>query len=143
MKDFCENQYCENPGVKVVPVSVNESSDQRRTLCTTCEEAYTWGVQHGTFSAQAKPVLPHLNRFLKKDGFVILTRNEGDPSKDGPFEAWAYRGPLDLDVATPVTFGVGAGVPDAIDALELQLQSVREHMSQDKQELQLSRHHDS
>jgi hypothetical protein len=143
MKDFCENQYCENPGAKVIPVSVSKPSDQRRTLCTTCEEAYSWGVQHGTFSAQPKSLQPHLNRFLKKDGFVIVTHNEGDPSRHGPFEAWAYQGPLDLSIATPVTFGVGASVPDAIDALELQLQSAREHISQDKQELQLSRHRDS
>lgn len=143
MKDFCENQYCENPAAKVVPVSVNKPSDQRRTLCSTCEEAYTWGVQHGTMAAQVKPVLPHLDRFLKKDGFVILTRNEGDPSRYGPFEAWAYEGPLDLQTATPVTFGVGTSVPGALDALELQLETTRQHVSQDKQELQLSRHRSS
>ena len=33
MKEFCENEYCENPGAKVVPVSVDKPSDQRRTLC--------------------------------------------------------------------------------------------------------------
>jgi hypothetical protein len=143
MKDFCENQYCENPGAKVVPVSVSKPSDQRRTLCAPCEEAYTWGVQHGTITAQAKPVHPHLDRFLKKDGFVILTRNDGDPSKHGPFEAWAYEGPLDLQTATPVTFGVGTSVPDALDALELQLETARQHVSQDKRELQISRHRGS
>jgi hypothetical protein len=143
MKDFCENQYCESPGAKVVPVSVEKPSDQRRTLCATCEEAYTWGVQHGTMTVQARPVLPHLSRFLKKDGFVILTRNDGDPSPQGPFEAWAYHGPLDFQIATPVTFGVGTSVPDAIDALELQLATAREHVSQDKRELQLSKHRDS
>ncbi len=56
MKDYCENEYCENPGAKVVPVSVNKPSDQKRTLCATCEEAYTWGVQHGTMSSQVKEV---------------------------------------------------------------------------------------
>ena len=140
MKDFCENQSCENPGAKVVPVSVNRPSDQRRTLCSTCEEAYTWGVQHGTITAQAKPARPNLDRFLKKDGFVILTRNDGDPSKHGPFEAWAYQGPLDLQTATPVTFGVGRSVPDALNALELQLETARRHIGQDKQELQLDRY---
>ena len=56
MKEFCENQYCENPGAKMVPVSVKRASDQQRTLCVPCEEAYTWGVQHGTMTAQAKPL---------------------------------------------------------------------------------------
>ena len=139
MKDFCENQYCENPGAKVVPVSVDKPSDQKRTLCVPCEEAYTWGVQHGSLTAQAKPALSRLDRFLKKDGFVILTHNEGDPSKHGPFEAWAYKGPLDLQAATPVTFGVGTSVPDALDALELQLEVNRQHLSQDRRELQADR----
>ena len=143
MNDFCENQYCENPGAKVVPVSVSKPSDQRRTLCVPCEEAYTWGVQHGTITAQAKQALPHIDRFLKKDGFVILVRNNGDPSKHGPFEAWAYQGPLDLQVATPVTFGVGTSIPDALDALERQLENARQHVGQDKRELQLDRHRGS
>ena len=143
MKEFCENEFCDSPGAKVVPVSVNRAADQRRTLCTTCEEAYTWGVQHGTMTARAKAVLPRLDRFLKKDGFVILTRNDGAPSRHGPFEAWAYNGPLDLQTATPVTFGVGTSVPDAIDALEHQLEISRQHVSQDKQELHSSRHRGS
>jgi len=139
MKDFCENQYCENPGAKVIPVSVRNPSDQRRTLCVPCEEAYTWGVQHGTMLAEAKPKLPNLSRFLKKDGFIILTHNAGDASRNGPFEAWAYQGPLDLQVAAPVTFGVGASVPDALEALDLQLEAVRQRGGQDKQERQVGR----
>jgi len=47
MKEFCENPWCEAPGFKEVPVSVNGPADEKRTLCTLCEEAYTWGVQHG------------------------------------------------------------------------------------------------
>jgi len=125
MKDFCENPYCENPGAKVVPVSVNSPSDQKRTLCVPCEEAYSWGVQHGTIIARANAALSHLARFLRKDGFAILTHNEGDPSKDGPFEAWAYQGPLDFQTAAPTTFGVGASVHDSLDALELQLDELR------------------
>jgi len=121
MKDFCQNQYCGNPGARVVQVSVEGPGDQKRTLCTACEEAYTWGVQHGTIAAQARSALPHLHEFLKKDGFMISTRNDGDPSEHGPFEAWAYRGPLDLQVAAPVTFGVGASIQDALHALESQL----------------------
>jgi len=56
MKPFCENPNCETPGFKVVPVSVNKPSDQKRTLCATCHEAYTWGVQHGTISSRVKEV---------------------------------------------------------------------------------------
>jgi hypothetical protein len=123
MKEFCENQFCDSPGVKVVPVSVDSPSDQRRTLCATCEEAYTWGVQHGTITARKQLDRKHVTRHLKKDGFVILTHNAGDPSAHGPFEAWAYQGPLNLEAATPVTFGVGTSISDALDALELQLQS--------------------
>jgi len=129
MKEFCENQYCETPGAKVIPVSVRNPSDQKRTLCVPCAETYSWGVQHGTMLAEAKPKLPNLRRFLKKDGFVILTHNAGDASKHGPFEAWAYQGPLDFQVATAVTFGVGASVPDALEALELLLDSSRKGAS--------------
>ena len=56
MKPFCDNPNCENPGFKEVPVSVRKAGDQKRTLCATCEEAYTWGVQHGTFTASIKEV---------------------------------------------------------------------------------------
>ena len=56
MKEFCENPNCEAPGFEVVPVSVNKPSDQKRTLCATCHEAYTWGVQHGSISSRVKEV---------------------------------------------------------------------------------------
>ena len=52
MEKFCENQYCESPGVKEVPVSVRKSGDQRRTLCAGCEEVYAWGVQHGRMTVE-------------------------------------------------------------------------------------------
>jgi hypothetical protein len=58
MKEFCENQYCDNPGAKVVPVSVERQFDGKRTLCVPCEEAYSWGVQHGTKVARAKAAKP-------------------------------------------------------------------------------------
>jgi hypothetical protein len=118
MKRFCQNEHCDSPGAKVVPVSVGEPSDQKRTLCVTCEEAYSWGVQHGTMVARARPALPHLGEFLGTGGFLVLAHNKGDPSKHGPLEAWAYTGPLDLAVATPVTFGVGTGAQEALEALD-------------------------
>jgi hypothetical protein len=118
MKRFCQNEHCDNPGAKVVPVSVDQPSDRKRTLCITCEEAYAIGVQHGTMVASARPALPHVCRFLGKGGFVIIGHNKGDPSRHGPWEAWGYKGPLDLAVATPVTSGVGRNPLEAINALD-------------------------
>ena len=57
MKEFCENQYCESPGFKEVPVPVRRPGDQRRTLCAACEEVYTWGVRHGTMTAGQSPMI--------------------------------------------------------------------------------------
>jgi hypothetical protein len=56
MKRFCENPNCDNTAFKEVPVSVHKPSDQKRTLCATCEESYSWGVQHGTMSSEVKEV---------------------------------------------------------------------------------------
>lgn len=117
-KEFCENPTCENPGTHVVSVSTQKPGDQKRTLCTACEEAYSWGVQHGTMAAQV--AYPQLSQLLAA-GFVLLTWNRSDPSKQGPFEAWAYRGPLDLLVAEPIRFGAGPSPVQALAALELQL----------------------
>ncbi len=61
--------------------------------------------------------LPRLDAFLR-GGFVVLTMNRHDPNPRMPFEAWAYRGPLDFDVATPLVFGLGAGGVDALGALD-------------------------
>ena len=65
MKPFCDNPNCESPGFKEVPVSVNKPSDQKRTLCATCEEAYTWGVQHGMIVAGADPAMPRPQKQAK------------------------------------------------------------------------------
>jgi hypothetical protein len=54
MKQFCENPLCENAGFKEVPVSVNKLADEKRTLCSACEEVYTWGVQHGRIVCRAE-----------------------------------------------------------------------------------------
>ena len=48
MREYCQNPMCESKAVREVPVSVETSADQVRSLCARCEEAYTWGVQHGT-----------------------------------------------------------------------------------------------
>lgn len=67
MNPFCDNPLCENPGFKEVPVSIRRAGDQKRTLCAPCEEAFTWGVQHGTFLAGAD------DRLLDLDGRELAT----------------------------------------------------------------------
>jgi hypothetical protein len=49
--------------------------------------------------------------------FIVLAINRQDPNPKMPFEAWAYRGPLNFQKATPVTFGQGVGIADALKAL--------------------------
>ena len=192
MKTFCDNKYCETEAVEEVPVSVNRAGDQKRSLCATCFEAYTWGVQHGRITYQKRKVwilaiayvqtfnrkseaqkglleylrnyeqykgsndfekalqwitehderlsveivcqsvigepehqtessLLHVDELLKEQGFVVLAQNKTDPSPETPFEAWAYRGPLDFQIARPVTFGLGADIPETLEALNLKL----------------------
>lgn len=50
MKKHCQNPLCHNEALKELAVSVRNPSDQKRALCAACEEAYSWGVQHGRFS---------------------------------------------------------------------------------------------
>ena len=50
MEQYCQNPYCQNLSVRQVPVSVEGPADQVRALCAACEEAYSWGVQHGRMS---------------------------------------------------------------------------------------------
>ncbi|MFA5863168.1 MAG: hypothetical protein WC975_00620 [Phycisphaerae bacterium] len=199
MNEFCEIQYCESPGAKEVPVSVRKPSDQKRTFCIPCHEAYTIGCQHGGMRIQEmefwivaiadrgivayvrvlldetsawKTVAGYLrnnegyrgscsqdavakwldehderlsvevncqkgisntqpihsrmtqtrsDRFLVKDRFILLVKNHHDPSTHGPFEAWAYEGPLDFSKAFPNCFGVGDTIADSLEALNYQL----------------------
>lgn len=58
METYCQNPLCENTAVKEVPVSVRTPTDQVRSLCATCEEAYTWGVQHGCMVYQGLKIDP-------------------------------------------------------------------------------------
>ena len=58
MEKFCQNPLCESKAVKEVPVSVEAPADQVRALCATCEEAYTWGVQHGKMSSKCLKINP-------------------------------------------------------------------------------------
>ena len=58
MKTYCENPLCKNRSVKEVSVSVRIPADQVRALCSTCEEAYTWGVQHGQMAYEGLKIDP-------------------------------------------------------------------------------------
>ena len=99
MERYCENSLCENEAVKTVPVSVNKPSDQRRSLCAACKEAYDWGVQHGRMTPKNQKVwvlavtdrgtVVHGRAFSKRPKAVqglaeYLQANEG------------YRGPGDM-----------------------------------------------
>ena len=61
--------------------------------------------------------LPRINEFLHQ-GFAVLAMNRHDPNPEMPFEAWAYQGPLDFDIATPVVFGLGTSGFDALCSLD-------------------------
>ena len=58
MEEYCQNPLCENKAIKDVPVSVQTVSDQKRALCATCEESYSWGVQHGTMVCEGLKIDP-------------------------------------------------------------------------------------
>jgi len=58
MEEYCQNPLCENKAIKEVPVSVQTASDQMRSLCTVCEEAYSWGVQHGKMICEGLKIDP-------------------------------------------------------------------------------------
>jgi len=99
MERYCQNPLCENEAAKIVPVSVDKPSDQKRALCAACEEVYTWGVQHGCFTSVPKKVwvlhvtdggtVVHATVFRKRrkavSDLVLYLRAEG-----------GYSGPDDL-----------------------------------------------
>lgn len=57
---------------------------------------------------------------LRHSNFIVLTHNPGNVP-DAQFEAWAYVGPLDFNVASPIRFGLGADPVHALHALNDQL----------------------
>ena len=63
--------------------------------------------------------------------FIVLAKNSQDPNPQMPVEAWAYRGPLDFQQATPVTFGQGVDIAGAINALADQLEKSNRSMNTD------------
>ncbi|MFC1805485.1 hypothetical protein ACFL09_00705 [Planctomycetota bacterium] len=69
-------------------------------------------------------VLSQVDELLGGQGFVVLAKNSTDPSPHGEFEAWAYKGALDFEAATPICFGIGTHSIAALRALnELLAQS--------------------
>jgi hypothetical protein len=122
MKKFCENEFCENPGAKVVAISVDKPADQERTLCAACDEMFTWGVQHGKVTQREHLGWQEVQKFLL-GGFVVLTRNMTASNRDEQFEAWAYSGVLNFETATPVTFGLGASALEALSAVNHQIKA--------------------
>jgi len=51
---YCDIPYCESPAITTVEVSVKRIGDSTRNFCAPCAEAYTIGVQHGTFRTLAE-----------------------------------------------------------------------------------------
>ncbi len=99
MERYCQNPLCENESAKIAPVSVDKPSDQKRSLCAVCEEAYSWGVQHGRMMSMPKKVwVLHIT-----DGgaavHASIFRNRSKAVKDLARYLKAqegYRGPEDL-----------------------------------------------
>lgn len=99
MERYCQNPLCENEASKIVSVSVDRPSDQKRSLCAICKEAYSWGVQHGCMTSTPKRVwVLHVT----DGGKVVHARifsNRRAAVKDlvGYFRSQeGYRGPVDL-----------------------------------------------
>jgi len=75
--------------------------------------------------------LTRSDRYLQKHRFILLVKNGHDPSPFGPYEAWAYEGPLDFSEAVANCFGVGDSIRDCIDALNVQLDHWRKGQSEE------------
>jgi len=53
-KEYCDNQFCENEAIRIVPVSVKKAGDSERKFCAACYEVYIIGTQHGRLSGNLK-----------------------------------------------------------------------------------------
>ena len=99
MERYCQNPLCENEATKIVPVSVDKPSDQKRALCAVCEEVYSWGVQHGRIACVPRKVWV---LYVSEAGTVVHTgafRNKRKAVKDLVRylrEQEGYCGPEDL-----------------------------------------------
>ena len=73
MERYCQNPLCENEAAKVVAVSVDKPSDQKRSLCAVCEEVFSWGVQHGRIAS------------IPKEAWVLYVTGAGTAVHSGVF----------------------------------------------------------
>ena len=82
MEPYCENEYCEAPGFKVVRVSAQKAGDGKRTFCAACENAYTIGVQHGTMRTRKELA----KEIATKDKVIrVLQRTLGRIAREAKF----------------------------------------------------------
>ena len=102
MKEYCENQFCENEAVKEVPVSVEKPSDQVRSLCATCEESYTWGVQHGRMTSQGLKIDPPPEEKGDEPLFRVVYMIDVNASDVCEAAEYTYRIMTDPDSLPPV-----------------------------------------
>ena len=94
MTHYCENQYCESEAVKQVTVSTEKAGDSKRWLCTACEQAFTWGVQHGTMTARSETgefdnlLLLHIREYQAEIRPLRVDADAGKASYDQYDEAY-------------------------------------------------------
>jgi len=99
MERYCQNPLCENEAAKVVAVSVDKPSDQKRSLCAVCEEVFSWGVQHGRISSVPKKVwvLHVIDAGTAVHGGVFRCKREAVRELTAYLRNHeGYRGPEDL-----------------------------------------------
>lgn len=102
METYCQNTFCEAQAVKEVPVSVKKLSDEVRALCTTCTEAYTWGVQHGKKVSQRRKlwILAVADRGLIAHAVAYKGKEEAQKGMIDHLRKYhGYNGLNDADVA--------------------------------------------
>ena len=99
MEKYCQNPLCEHEATRKVPVSVDRSSDQRRSLCAVCEEVYSWGVQRGRMSSAPRRawVMHVTDHGEVVHACIFRTRRKAVKDLAGYFRAQeGYHGPEDL-----------------------------------------------
>jgi hypothetical protein len=99
MERYCQNPLCENEASKIVSVSVDRPSDQKRSLCAICEEAYSWGLQHGRLSSASKKiwVLHVTDGGAAVHARIFSNRRAAVEDLVGYFRSQeGYSGPVDL-----------------------------------------------
>lgn len=94
MKEFCENEHCDNPATHEVAVSENAAGDSKRSLCAVCEGAYSIGVQHGEMMSN------HKDRWGRNE--IQFPRLIGEASAAGAFTVDILKSmseSMDLEIA--------------------------------------------